>query len=233
VEEARRAGGLGSAVRIGCSLQFPLELMRVLLEALQERVPAVQVEVTHLRGLEQVSRLRHDALDLGLFHYAQDHEEIETEPLFAGEPLAAFLPLGHRLSENDVLDPGAVGEQVLVTFPRALNPALHDWFVGQLEDAGYRFAGVREATGADPRDAMLAVSHGRGIVVAPTRFAEAAHAGDLVERRPLGVPLSMPDMVAAWRASPPAHVREALDALREAARSLGRGALADSAGDVP
>jgi hypothetical protein len=37
--------------------------------------------------------------------------------------------------------------------------------------------------------------------------------------------------VVAWRASPSAHVLEALDALRDAARSLGRRALAEAVGD--
>lgn len=229
VSEARRAGGAGSAVRIGCSLQFPLELMQRLLEALQERAPALNVDVAHLRALEQISRLRSDELDLGIFHYAEDHEEIETDPLFAGEPLAAFLPRDHPLVGKDVLGPEDLNQEVLVTFPRELNPAVHEWFMGQLNASGYRFVRVREASGADPRDAMLAVVEGRGVVLAPPRFAEAGQAQALVERRPLDPPLAMPDMVVAWRASPPAHLRETLDALRDAARSLGRQAVAEAA----
>jgi DNA-binding transcriptional LysR family regulator len=230
VAEARRAGGLGSTLRIGCSLQFPLGLMQQLLEALQERLPSLQADVAHLPGLEQVSRLRSDELDLGIFHYAQDHDEIATEPLFEGEPLAAFLPVDHRLTGNGALRPEDLSEEVLVTFPRDVNPALHEWLLGQLDERGYRFAGVREANGADPRDSMLAVLEGLGVLLAPPSVAAAGQAGALVERRPLEPPVAMPGIVVAWRANPPAHLLEALDALRDAARSLGRHAVADEGG---
>ncbi|MEA2440738.1 MAG: hypothetical protein QOH76_2162 [Thermoleophilaceae bacterium] len=229
VAEARRAGGVGSPVRIGCSLQFPLELMQRLLEGLQQRVPDLQVEVAHLRSLDQVSRLRTDELELGIFHYAQDHAEIEMEPLFAGEPLAAFLPLGHRLTAKGVIRPQDLSREVLVTFPRELNPALHAWFTGALEEHGYRFARIHEASGADPRDSMFAVVEGLGVVLAPPRFAEAGQAQALVERRRLEPPVAMPEMVMAWRANPPAHLRVAIDALRDAARSIGREAIAETA----
>jgi DNA-binding transcriptional LysR family regulator len=230
VAEARQVGGLGSPLRFGCSLNFPLELMQRLLEALQERAPALQVEVAHLRGLEQVSRLRSGELDVGIFPYAQDHEGIETESLFAGEPMAAFLPPDHRLTDKDILGPEDLLQEVLVTFPRELNPALHEWLIGQLQGAGYRFANVREASGADPRDSMLAVVEGFGVVLGTMRFAEVGEARNLVERRQLDPPLAMPDIVVAWRANPPAHLREALDALRDAASSLGRQAAADGPG---
>jgi DNA-binding transcriptional LysR family regulator len=230
VAEARQAGGFGSALRIGCSLQFPLELLRRLLEIAQERAGAVSFDVAHLGSIEQVSRLRSGDLDLGIYHYAQDHEEIETESLFTGEPLVAFLPTGHRLTAKDVLRPEDLSQEVLVTFPREANPALHRWFERQFERAGYRFAGVREASGADPGDSMLAVIEGLGVVLAPVRFAEAGQARALVECRPLGSPLTMPDMVVAWRTNPPAHLRLALDAIRDASHSLGRRAVADAPG---
>jgi DNA-binding transcriptional LysR family regulator len=230
VAEGRRVGGFGSPLRIGASSQLSLQLMQRLLEAVEERAPALQVEVAHLRGLEQVSRLRSGELDLGIFHYAQDHDEIETESLFAGEAIAAFLPADHRLMRKDVLGPEDLRREVLVTYPRELNPALHDWFMGQLRGAGYRFAGVREASGADPRDAMLAVVEGFGVALGPIWLAEAGQAQTLVERRQLEPPLAMPDLVVAWRANPPAHLKEALDALRDAASSLGRQAVADAGG---
>jgi DNA-binding transcriptional LysR family regulator len=229
VAEARRVGGLGSPLRIGSSSGFPLELMQRLLEALQERLPAPEVGVAHLRALEQVRRLRSGELDLGIFHYAQDHDEIETEPLFDGAPLAAFLPPGHRLTEKDTVGPEDLRQEVLVTFPRELNPALHEWFTRRLDDAGYRFSGAREASGAHPRDSILAVVEGVGVVLAHMRFAEVGQGRTLVERRLLDPPFTMPDVVVAWRADPPAHLLEALDALRDAAASLGRGALADAA----
>jgi DNA-binding transcriptional LysR family regulator len=77
---------------------------------------------------------------------------------------------------------------------------------------------------------MLAVLEGLGVLLAPPSGAAAGQAGALVERRPLEPPVAMPGIVVAWRANPPAHLLEALDALRDAARSLGRQAVADEGG---
>ena len=72
--------------------------------------------MTHLPSLDQMRRLQRGELDLGIFHHAGPPGDIETEPLFAGEPLVALLSRGHRLSAKPVLGPTDLQGEVLATF---------------------------------------------------------------------------------------------------------------------
>jgi hypothetical protein len=60
---------------------------------------------------------------IGAREPADEHTEIETEPLFAGDPLAAFLSAEHRLAAKPVLGPADFDEEILLTGQRAVNPA--------------------------------------------------------------------------------------------------------------
>jgi DNA-binding transcriptional LysR family regulator len=125
VAEARRAGGEGR-LRLGCLPDLPIARVQRFLRGLQERDPRWQSEVTHLPSLEQVRRLRAGQLELGILDGVGEHDQIEVEPLFRGEPVVTLLPGGHRLAAKERLDPGDLGEERLVLFPRPANPYLHD-----------------------------------------------------------------------------------------------------------
>jgi hypothetical protein len=148
---------------------------------------------------------------------ADEHTEIETEPLFAGEPLAAFLSAEHRLAAKPVLGPADFDEEILLTGQRAVNPALYDRMLALIQAAGYRFARVREMSGTSGRDLMLGVAGGLGVSLAPSALEEIG-GGGIVIRRPLDPPLSMPDTVVAWPAKPPRRLATLLVDVREVVR---------------
>jgi DNA-binding transcriptional LysR family regulator len=220
VAEARLAGGSGTPLRIGCVPHLPIQPLLRFLESLHESDANVRVQVTHLNFLEQTKFLREGELDLGIFHVGADHTELEYEPLFRGEPVAAFLPPGHGLAERPVLKPDDLKSETLVVFPHEANPALHERTLERIDEAGYRFAAVREASGMNPRDVMLSVAEGLGIALGPVSLQEVSDVGSIVIRRPLEPALTMPDMVVAWRADPPGRLKEKLDAVRGVAKAL-------------
>ena len=93
--------------------------------------------------------------------------------------------------------------------------------MSRIARAGYRFAEVRERGGDDPRDLLFAVAEGRGITIGPLSLrALAGDIGTLVTARPLDPPQTMPDTLVAWRANPPAHVRETLALAQALAEGL-------------
>ncbi|HEV3229436.1 MAG TPA: LysR family transcriptional regulator [Solirubrobacteraceae bacterium] len=223
VAEARRAGGARHALRIGCVPHLPFGLLQRFLRELHghDSSSHSQADVAHLPSLEQVDRLRSGELDLGIFH-TQEHEGIESEPLFPGEPLAAFLPPDHPLAAKSALGPDDVREEILIVGPRATNPALQDRVLAVVNDRGYRFSGVREASGYHARDLILAAAGGPGMVLAPISFHEVAGAGDIVTRRPLDPAVVMPEIVLAWSAHHPGQLGPVLTGAREVARDLRR-----------
>jgi DNA-binding transcriptional LysR family regulator len=220
VAEARRADHAGPPVRVGCVTYVPTPRLQGFLTALKRRETSLRAEVTHMLGLEQVDRLRAGELDLGVFAHAEDYEGLEWERLFPGEKLIVFLPRSHPLAAKPVLTPDDLTGETFVMYPRSTNPVFYDKFMALLERTGYRIA-RRHETNTDPRDLLLAVAGGLGIAFAPVSFEERSL---VVGRELIGVPLdppvTYPDIIVAWRASPPRQLSSRLSSVREAASEL-------------
>jgi DNA-binding transcriptional LysR family regulator len=223
VAEARRAAGESTVVRIGASPFLPIERLTATLTAIRKRDPGLDTRVTHLISQEQRRRLLRGELDAGIFHVPGELAGLGTEPLFPGEPLAAFLPPGHRLAAKKRIRAEHMTDEVLITYPRSANPTLHDRFYAVLKDAGYRFRATREAGGPSERDLLLGVSEGPGVLLAQHSLKDLSEAGRLVVRRPIEPRVSAPETVLAWRANPPQQLAQALATLRAAAREVHAG----------
>jgi DNA-binding transcriptional LysR family regulator len=222
IEEARRAAGAGAAIRVGCTPCLPVASLQRFVTALGDRCETASARVTHLLAGDQVTRLLCGELDFAIFSGVEDHPDTISEPLFRGAPLAAHLPRDHELTEKPVLTPTDLeGEHVVMT-PRAANPAFFDRVLAEAAAAGYRFRGVREASGGNPRDLALAVAGGLGVALQPLSFTEVGQAGTLVANRAIDPPVFMPDTVIAWRADPARGLRPVISAVRDIARELHR-----------
>jgi DNA-binding transcriptional LysR family regulator len=218
VVEARRAGAVQTDLRIGCVHDLPLGRLLRLLAALKEHDPTVQPQVIHLSSVEQIRRLRRGELDLGVFHHAQEHADIEMEPVFAGTPMVALLPAGHHLAAKQVLGHRELRDEVLVSLSRVDNPQLHDRILEAIESAGYHFRGVYEVGGADARDLLPAVAQNLGVAFAPSLIELTEDGAGVV--RPLDPAPSMPETVVAWHANPRRWPQPVLDTVRAVARKL-------------
>lgn len=219
VAEARRAGGGGSNLRIGCTPYLPIELLVHFLARLQEHHPLLRPRVAHMVADEQIRRLQRGELDLGIFPGAGDVTELLTEPLFEGEPVAAFLNLDHPLARKAALSPADLADQTLVSFWHAANPALAAWLDEELRRLGCRPQELHEP-GTDVRDWILAVAAGAGIALLESSARDVADAGTLIVRRPLDPPIQMPDTVLAWHSRQPTQLRLLSDEIRTLTRTL-------------
>jgi DNA-binding transcriptional LysR family regulator len=221
VVETRRAGGEGAPLRIGCLPQLQVERLLQFLSALQESEPKLRHQVAHLPSLEQVKRLRSGHLDLGIVYQEEDDPELEFEPLFPGEPAAAFLPRRHRLAEKQVLTPADLRSEALVVFPRSVNPPVYDVWLGELEEAGYEWESLIEAGEMTVRDLLLAASERQAVTFAPFSYREESLMQVLeLEARWLDPPVAMADTAVAWAADPPRQLANVLMRIREVAREL-------------
>lgn len=221
--EARRAAGVVVPVRIGCVPDLRLARLQGFIGALYARRPEIQLDVVYLRTAEQIRRLRSGRLDLGLIHDTGELEGIDVEPVFQGEPLAAFLPASHRLANTNAVAAGDLLEDecVLVVPPRDADPALADLVVARLSDAGHDVRDVREATADDPRSLLLAIAHNHWIAIEPASTLDAVgDVASLVAVRPLAPAVAMPDTALASRANPPPELQAIGSLAREAASSL-------------
>ena len=221
VAEARKAGGVGTKLRIGCALNLAIERLLRFLTALHEIEPALEAHVTHLAAPQQVERLRRGDLDLGIFFYAEEYDDLEMSPLFAGEHMAVYLPRDHRLGAREVLGPSDLAGETLITFPREANPALHDHLLTSFGAAGYRFSSVEEAGGVNTRDLMVAVAERSGVTFWPS-VGEGGETSTIVMARELDPPLTMPDTVVAWATVPERLPGALIENIRGLANALRR-----------
>jgi DNA-binding transcriptional LysR family regulator len=219
IAETRRAGGTSLDLEVGYAPYLPLSLLLDFLDGLHEREPRLQPQVNHLVGSEQIRRLRRSELDLGIFPSPGDVPQLQTQPLFPGEQLVAFLAAEDPLAERPVLRPADVTNETLVSFRQAYNPALAGWLGEQMERAGYHFRELHEI-GGEIRDSILAVAEGRGLALLPRSARPTKEEGAIVVSRPLEPPLIMPDTVVAWRTRPPFQLRALTGAIREMARQF-------------
>jgi DNA-binding transcriptional LysR family regulator len=217
IAEARRAGGVASTLRVGSLEMLPIERVQRFLKSLRVREPGLEIAITHLPSREQVKRLRERALDLGILTYAEDHHEIEMHRLFAGEAVEALVPRDHPLAGKRVLTPDDLRDEVLIGGRRAINPALYDRFMALLEEAGYSFRSVHSIDAINPRDMVLAVAAGDGVLLRPLSFRAVDEAGINVIRCALDPEPMMPETVIAWRSNPPNHLGRILSIAREIA----------------
>ena len=224
VSKARRAANGRVQPRIGCVTHLPMDQLHGFLDALHRRDPSVRSEVTHLVTVEQLPRLRTEELELGILYFVQGFgfDGIEIEPLFEGTEMVALLPERHPAAAKERVGPADLADESLVLFPRAVNAPLHAWMLERITEAGYRFRGVHEVSGSDPRDIVLGVAEEAGVALVPLVY-EDGWARGIVARRPLEVPVSMPPTVLGWHADARERLRPFIENARAVAREL-RGA---------
>jgi DNA-binding transcriptional LysR family regulator len=233
IAEARRAGGLTDLLRVGCVPHLPLPRLQAFLAALNAHEPRARPRVTHLPGSEQIEQIHAGALDLGIFDDVGEVAGVNSEPLFEGEPICAFVPPGHALAEKTRIGPADLRDEVLVTPPREGDPVLHDRVMEILEQAGFAYAGIREASSRNGRDIMLAVAGGLGLGIGPASYASASATAVLVTPRQLSPSIQWPDTVIAWHDDPARHLGAILEDVREIARQVRSGAIPAGAEDEP
>jgi len=218
VDETRRIAGAGRGVRrrLGCVPALPVERVLEYVEALRHRHPEDEVQMSNEITLGLVKLLRRGEIDLAIIFDPGDDAGLRTEPLFRGEPLALYAHSDHRLGAKEIVEPGDVRTETLVTGRRATHPTLYDQTLAAVERAGYRFETIVEVPGPTWPDVEIAVASGQGVALAPASLRRP----EALVRCALRPALRMPDAYLAWQTDAPPSLRGFLRSARDAARTL-------------
>jgi DNA-binding transcriptional LysR family regulator len=207
-------------VRAGCTPVVPVPRLVDFVRALRAREPAVDLQVSHQVTYDQLDLLLAGDLDLAIVVDPDEHPELVFQPLFAGEALAACVSADHPLAAKDVVRPGDLQAETIVTWPRSANPPAYDRALARFEDAGYRFAQVVETEGATFRELVFAAASGRGVSFVPGSLEEVGEARLDVVVRPLEPVVQLSANVLAWRANGSPGLIPILGSVRDVAREL-------------
>ena len=174
-------------------------------------------QVVPVAGAEALRRVLAGECEFAVVHDAGGLDGLAREPLFAGEPVTAFVALTHRLAGGAPLTPAEAARELLALPPRAADPALFDHLGALFGEAGFVFDEVGNARGADPDELLEPVAQYGAVAVGPAALRDwAGQVGAIVACVPVEPELRMPEVVLAWSAAdPPAELDAALAVARE------------------
>ncbi len=179
---------------------------------------ALGAQVVPVAGAEALRRVLAGECAFAVVHDAGGLDRLEREPLFAGEPLRAFVALTHRLAGGAPLTPAEAARELLALPPRAADPALFDHLGALFGAAGFVFDEVGSARGADPDELLEPVAQYGAVAVGPAALRDwAGQVGAIVACVPVEPELRMPPVVLAWSAADPPSELDAVLALVRAA----------------
>ncbi len=124
----RQVQGLAGRVRLGASTGAIAQLLPQALETLNQRHPAIDVQVAVLTSRETLHRLAEGSLEIGLVALPQTAvKQLRIEP-WRRDPVMAFLPARGQCS--DVVTPAWLAAQPLILNDNTtrLSRLTSDWF---------------------------------------------------------------------------------------------------------
>jgi DNA-binding transcriptional LysR family regulator len=221
-ERARLTGaGIAGEIRLSYTPMANIEMLRVILTAIESKIPNLSVIPSELFSAEIPRRILAGEQDVGLALYAESMSGIRSE-LLRVEPVAAVLSRRHRLPDASAIPLTSLQDETILLFPRELSPAHYDHIVAACEQSGFqpRIKAIRNA----PPQAMLARLHAaREVGLTPASFAfHAVQADpDVVARR-----IIQPEILEEWSIVWPARSESAaitrvLDTARQCATENG------------
>ena len=221
VRRVRETSEPPARLRIACPAELPLQQLMSFLGALYGHGPGVAIEVAHAPRAECLRWVRIGAADVCLTEDTHDGDAIDSAPLFHGERLVAFLPIGHPQAWAPSVAVASLVDECLLVPPPAADPLLHDALRTVIGASSAGFREVVEIGAGHPRDILLAVAEGRGVALGRASTVRAiADAETIVSTHLIEPPHRMPDIRVAWKARPPDRLAHLVDGLREVAGSL-------------
>ncbi len=201
----RAASGEAARLRLGfVSAVLSPELVDVL-RAFRERCPTVQLMMRDSPPAEQLAALARGELDGG-FVGLKPREQTRGVQFVAWrkEPLAAFVPSGHRMAARPELALRELAAEAIVAVSSEAAPAFASHVRALCRDAGFRPRIVLEASRAQAVAVMVAA--GAGIALLPASLARVVgHAAAVI---PLKKAPAVTHVFATTAGTPAAPMRQ-------------------------
>jgi DNA-binding transcriptional LysR family regulator len=207
---ARRAATGGRMrLRVGFLSSVANHLLPPVVRGLSERTPELMIETEELPIAQLVTRLRGRTLDAGLSRPPLV-DDLLTEEIMR-EPVAAVLPIGHRLANERWLMLADLADEPWVLTGRDSWPPWHRKYDHDFAAAGYEPRVVQRGT--SPQNLLALVAAGIGVTRLPLSSSSLRDGGVVF------VPLRGEDAVIAL-VTHPASSHPALSPLRDVLRGL-------------
>ncbi len=205
----RAARGERDVLRVGVLSSIANHLLPVVLRRFADRAPEVELRTEELPIAQLVARVRDGSLDAGLSR-APLVDDLRTEELMR-EPVAAVLPVGHRLTGAESLTLADLADESWVLTARSSWPPWHDKYDRDFAAAGFEPHVVQRGT--SPQNLLALVAAGIGVTRLPLSSRSLRDGGVVfVPLRERGIAIAL--------VTNPASAHPALTPLRALLREL-------------
>jgi DNA-binding transcriptional LysR family regulator len=113
------------------------------IRAFREAAPLIQISLTEMFTIEQLSALKGGRIDVGFGRLRFDESQLAREVLVE-ETLIAALPAGHALAESGTLTLDALAKETLIIYPSTPRPSYADQQLSAFRDHAVEPAAVHE-----------------------------------------------------------------------------------------
>lgn len=192
---ARRAaaGQLGH-LHIGAMLSAVDGVLPYVMRAHRRAYPDVRLELSEVRGMEQVENLIAHRIDVGFLRGPVDEPSLTVQTLL-DDPLAAVVYEGHALAGQERIDPALLSHEPMILLARAAAYTTYSDVIELFRTHGIEPPIVDEVTKIQTILALVAA--GSGIALLPTSFINLNRSG--VRFIPLQGRLPHRPLSLAWR----------------------------------
>lgn len=200
-EAARRAAlGEEGTLRVGFVSSAAYGPLPEAVRGFRERYPHVTLALEELSTDLQLRDLRAGTLDVGLFRVGGG---FDSDPLdealvmesIAREPFVVAVPANDELAKRDAVSLAELAARPFVSFPRRVNPGLHDQITRYCLAAGFAPRIVQEARLMQTIVSLVAA--GLGVALVPASLERLRR--DDLSYRPLVEKDVSSEVVAVWR----------------------------------
>ena len=139
----RRLAQLAERIVIGFVPSTLYGALPDVIRAFREAAPLIQISLTEMFTIEQLSALKGGRIDVGFGRLRFDESQLAREVLVE-EPLIAALPAGHALADVAQLTLDALSKETLIIYPSTPRPSYADQQLSAFRDHAVEPAAIHE-----------------------------------------------------------------------------------------
>jgi DNA-binding transcriptional LysR family regulator len=132
-EQAKRnalatARGAAGELSVGFMMSTAYSITPTVTRRYAAHHPQVHLKLSETLPLDLAEHIYSGQKDVAIMYRPQDCTGLETATVYR-EPMMVVLPPGHRLCEQELIDPAELAGETFIITPKRIAPALHDMIV--------------------------------------------------------------------------------------------------------
>jgi DNA-binding transcriptional LysR family regulator len=197
VVAVRQAGeGKLGHLRIGFPSTAVPAVVRRIVRTFRSRFPGISYSLTARSDGRLLELLRQDRVDLAILRTRAPTDDDLEFRLICEEPLVVVVPRRHRLARARQIHLASLRDEPLVLFPREQYPAMYDYILRLLSDAGVHVSLIDQYRSLENRYAAARARHAVALVPAATA---AQVKGTGLRTRRFADPTPLAQVGVVWR----------------------------------